>query len=101
MPQLNADFLSIEEREKREWRGTEVVVTGSTRNRLVPLKTGHVGSNPTLSARKFRKLNLTACYSERLLYINIGNEVMAGSRKVLFQAATNKLQTHLDGTQAS
>ena len=32
-------------------RGTEVVVTGSTRNRLVPLRAGHVGSNPTLSAR--------------------------------------------------
>ncbi len=31
-------------------RGTEVVVTGSTRNRLVPLTAGHVGSNPTLSA---------------------------------------------------
>ncbi len=31
-------------------RGTEVVVTGSTRNRLVPLVAGHVGSNPTLSA---------------------------------------------------
>ncbi len=31
-------------------RGTEVVVTGSTRNRLVPLEAGHVGSNPTLSA---------------------------------------------------
>ena len=34
-------------------RGTEVVVTGSTRNRLVPLRAGHVGSNPTLSAMKF------------------------------------------------
>jgi hypothetical protein len=33
-------------------RGTEVVVTGSTRNRLVPLIAGHVGSNPTLSAIK-------------------------------------------------
>jgi tRNA(adenine34) deaminase len=32
-------------------RGTEVVVTGSTRNRLVPLIAGHVGSNPTLSAK--------------------------------------------------
>jgi hypothetical protein len=32
-------------------RGTEVVVTGSTRNRLVLLIAGHVGSNPTLSAR--------------------------------------------------
>ena len=31
-------------------RGTEVVVTGSTRNRFVPLEAGHVGSNPTLSA---------------------------------------------------
>jgi hypothetical protein len=28
-------------------------------------------------------------------------EVMAGSRKVLFQAATNKPQTFLDGTKAS
>jgi hypothetical protein len=35
------------------------------------------------------------------LYINIGNEVMEGSREVLFQAATNKLQTYLDGTKAS
>ena len=33
-------------------RGTEVVVTGSTRNRFVSLKAGHVGSNPTLSANK-------------------------------------------------
>jgi hypothetical protein len=40
-------------------------------------------------------------YSERLFYINIGNAVMAGSRKVLFQAATNKLQKYQDGTQAS
>ncbi len=35
-------------------RGTEVVVTGSTRNRLVPLRAGHVGSNPTLSAKNFK-----------------------------------------------
>jgi hypothetical protein len=33
--------------------------------------------------------------------VDIGQEVIAGSRKVLFQAATNKLQTHLVGTQAS
>ena len=39
-------------------------------------------------------------YSERLLYVAIGQEVIAGSREVLFQAATNKLQTFLDGTQA-
>ncbi len=39
-------------RGRRSRRGTEVVVTGSTRNRLVPLSAGHVGSNPTLSARK-------------------------------------------------
>jgi tRNA(adenine34) deaminase len=39
-------------RGQRSRRGTEVVVTGSTRNRLVPLSAGHVGSNPTLSARK-------------------------------------------------
>ncbi len=38
-------------RGKSSRRGTEVVVTGSTRNRLVPLRAGHVGSNPTLSAR--------------------------------------------------
>ena len=35
-------------------RGTEVVVTGSTRNRLVPLEAGHVGSNPTLSANPIK-----------------------------------------------
>ncbi len=34
-----------------------MVVTGSTRNRFVSLIAGHVGSNPTLSARKF-----TFCY---------------------------------------
>ena len=27
-----------------------MVITGSTRNRFVPLRAGHVGSNPTLSA---------------------------------------------------
>ena len=32
-------------------RGTEEVVTGSTRNRFVSLIAGHVGSNPTLSAK--------------------------------------------------
>jgi hypothetical protein len=37
-------------------------------------------------------------YCERLLYIAIGQEVLAGGREVLFQAATNKLQTYLDGT---
>ncbi len=37
-----------------ERRGTEVVVTGSTRNRLVPLAAGHVGSNPTLSANNMK-----------------------------------------------
>jgi hypothetical protein len=36
-------------------RGTEVVVTGSTRNRLVPLRAGHVGSNPTLSAKRSKE----------------------------------------------
>ena len=40
-------------------------------------------------------------YCERLLNVDIGNEVIAGSRKVLFQAATNKLRTYLDGTQAA
>ena len=40
----------------RMWRGTEVVVTGSTRNRLVPLRAGHVGSNPTLSAKKYNSV---------------------------------------------
>jgi hypothetical protein len=39
-------------------------------------------------------------YSERLLYVAIGQEVIAGSRKVFFQAATNKLHTFLDGTKA-
>jgi hypothetical protein len=33
-----------------------VVVTGSTRNRLVPLRAGHVGSNPTLSAKFYLRL---------------------------------------------
>ena len=40
-------------------------------------------------------------YSERFLYVAIEQEVSAGSREVLFQAATNKLQTFLDGTKAS
>ncbi len=40
-------------------------------------------------------------YSERLLYAAIWQEVIAGSREVLFQAATNKPQTFLYGTQAS
>jgi hypothetical protein len=31
----------------------------------------------------------------------MGQEVIARSREILFQAATNKLQTFLDGTQAS
>ena len=44
-------FQSRRGKAKKGRRGTEVVVTGSTRNRLVPLKPGHVGSNPTLSAR--------------------------------------------------
>ena len=45
------DFFQNRRRQKRNTRrGTEVVVTGSTRNRLVPLRAGHVGSNPTLSA---------------------------------------------------
>ena len=30
-----------------------MVVTGSTRNRFVSLRAGHVGSNPTLSAKKY------------------------------------------------
>jgi tRNA(adenine34) deaminase len=46
-------FRARRARDTRSRRGTEVVVTGSTRNRLVPLKAGHVGSNPTLSANKF------------------------------------------------
>ena len=47
----------FQERRKRSnpmRRGTEVVVTGSTRNRLVPLVAGHVGSNPTLSAKPYK-----------------------------------------------
>jgi tRNA(adenine34) deaminase len=51
---LMQDFFRVRRaKDMRSWRGTEVVVTGSTRNRLVPLKAGHVGSNPTLSAKKF------------------------------------------------
>ena len=50
---LMQDFFRVRRgKDKRFRRGTEVVVTGSTRNRLVPLKAGHVGSNPTLSANK-------------------------------------------------
>ena len=42
-----------------ERRGTEVVTTGSTRNRFV-LETGHVGSNPTLSELgSVRKLSIS------------------------------------------
>ena len=40
-------------------------------------------------------------YSERFLYVDIRDEVIAGSREVLFQAATNKPQTFSYGTQAS
>ncbi len=47
---LQEFFQNLRQRKKSTRRGTEVVVTGSTRNRLVPLKAGHVGSNPTLSA---------------------------------------------------
>jgi tRNA(adenine34) deaminase len=51
--QLMQDFFHLRRGENRTVRrGTEVVVTGSTRNRLVPLEAGHVGSNPTLSAKK-------------------------------------------------
>jgi tRNA(adenine34) deaminase len=50
---LIQDFFRVRRaKDTRSRRGTEVVVTGSTRNRLVPLKAGHVGSNPTLSANK-------------------------------------------------
>ena len=50
---LMQDFFRVRRgKDKRIRRGTEVVVTGSTRNRLVPLRAGHVGSNPTLSAKK-------------------------------------------------
>ena len=47
---LQAFFRARRKQAGQERRGTEVVVTGSTRNRLVPLEAGHVGSNPTLSA---------------------------------------------------
>ena len=46
-------FQSRRQKQKIARRGTEVVVTGSTRNRLVPLEAGHVGSNPTLSATRY------------------------------------------------
>jgi tRNA(adenine34) deaminase len=53
---LIQDFFRVRRaKESRSRRGTEVVVTGSTRNRLVPLKAGHVGSNPTLSANKISR----------------------------------------------
>jgi hypothetical protein len=51
--EADAGFLPFQKDVVSGRRGTEVVVTGSTRNRLVPLKAGHVGSNPTLSAMKF------------------------------------------------
>ena len=48
-------FHGKEITEHERWlflrRGTEVVVTGSTRNRFVSLVARHVGSNPTLSAQ--------------------------------------------------
>ena len=51
---LIQDFFRLRRQKNgRARRGTEVVITGSTRNRLVPLKAGHVGSNPTLSAKKY------------------------------------------------
>ena len=40
-------------------------------------------------------------YSERILYVAIEQKVIAGSREVLFQAATNRVQTFLNGTKAS
>jgi hypothetical protein len=40
-------------------------------------------------------------HSERLLCIAIEQDVIAGSREVLFQAATNIIQTLLNGTKAS
>jgi hypothetical protein len=42
-----------------------VVVTGSTRNRLVPLRAGHVGSNPTLSASILFRFPQMPCGNER------------------------------------
>ena len=56
--ELIRKFFQTRRREqKNARRGTEVVVTGSTRNRLVPLEAGHVGSNPTLSAKPFNKID--------------------------------------------
>ncbi len=57
MQRSDARFLHRKEiaEQKRKLflrRGTEVVVTGSTRNRFVSLVARHVGSNPTLSAQK-------------------------------------------------
>jgi hypothetical protein len=40
-------------------------------------------------------------YSERLLNVAIGQKVIARSREVLLQAATNRVQTFLNGTKAS
>jgi tRNA(adenine34) deaminase len=52
---LIQDFFRVRRaKDTKSRRGTEVVVTGSTRNRLVPLRAGHVGSNPTLSANNFK-----------------------------------------------
>ena len=52
---LIQDFFYLRRGKNNKFRrGTEVVVTGSTRNRFVPLKAGHVGSNPTLSAIDFK-----------------------------------------------
>ena len=57
MQRSDARFLHRKEivEQKRKLflrRGTEVVVTGSTRNRFVSLVARHVGSNPTLSAQR-------------------------------------------------
>ncbi len=46
---LLKDFFKVRRKDRR---GTEVVITGSTRNRL-SREIGTVGSNPTLSASKF------------------------------------------------
>ena len=51
---LQAFFRERRRESSDKRRGTEVVVTGSTRNRLVPLVAGHVGSNPTLSANHIK-----------------------------------------------
>ena len=70
-----------------------MVVTGSTRNRFVSLRAGHVGSNPTLSATKCSpdvsgqlaySVGLFGIikYSEIFLFLKRKNNAICHKRKV-------------------